>query len=79
MKNPILLIILLGLSLVALGCSKTDDEGKVVSVEEQKKMEAASPQNIQNANIPTQAKAAALHGQEMGKQMGQAMNQNRGR
>ena len=79
MKNLTVLILLLGLSLVGAGCSKNEDEGKVVAAAEQQKIEAAIPQNIQNANIPPQAKAAAMRGQEMGRKMGQAMNQNAGR
>lgn len=79
MKNPLVLILLLGLALTALGCNNKNDEGKVIAANDQKQIEAAIPQNIQNAHIPPQAKAAAMHGQEMGRKMGQAMNQNTGR
>jgi hypothetical protein len=76
MKKLLVLIMLLSLSLLAPGCSKTEDEGKVVSAEQQKQVEASIPQNIQNAHIPPQAKAQAMRGQEMGRKMGQAMNQH---
>ena len=79
MKNPLVLILLIGLALTALGCSNKNDEGKVIAANDQKQIEAAIPQNIQNAHIPPQAKAAATRGQEMGRKMGQAMNQNTGR
>jgi PBP1b-binding outer membrane lipoprotein LpoB len=79
MKNSTVLTALLSFTLLLAGCSQNNDEGKVVAAAEQKKIEAAIPQNIQNANIPPQAKAAAMHGQEMGRKMGQAMNQNAGR
>lgn len=76
MKNLAKLILLTSLALAALGCGDKNDEGKVIATNDQKQIEAAIPQNIQNAHIPPQAKAAAMRGQEMGRKMGQAMNQN---
>lgn len=76
MKNLVKLILVSSLALAALGCSDKSDEGKVIAANDQKQIEATIPQNIQNAHIPPQAKAAAAHGQEMGRKMGQAMNQN---
>ena len=77
MRNSILLIILSSLALLALGCGN-GDEGKVLSADEQTKVEAAIPKDIQNANIPSQAKAAAIQGQARGRMIGQAMNKNTG-
>ena len=41
MKNPLVLILLLGLALTALGCSNKNDEGKVIAANDQKQIEAA--------------------------------------
>lgn len=57
--------------LLAVGCAQSD-QGSTVSVEDQKKAEAATPQTIQNANIPPQAKAAAIKNWQNGQAMGRA-------